>query len=101
MPLLLRWWRALLNLVSLHRDDSAHWVEPANDITRAVLSGQPLGLPALSEPAAAVTEEPDVIVEVAAPELPEIAAEVEAAAAEERREVPATRTRRRRGHRAA
>ena len=106
MAILLRWWRSLLDLLPLHGDDSARWVEPANDITRAILSGQTLWLPELAETAPVVTETPavpDVAVEVATPTLPEIAAEMEEAApaAEERRETPATRTRRRRGRRAA
>ena len=103
MALLIRWWRSLLGALSFRGDESAHWVEPANDITRAILSGQPLWLPAQVDVAAVGAEAPDVAVEVAAPALPEVAArvEVEESAAEERREVPPTRTRRRRGRRAA
>lgn len=104
MVLLIRWWRSLLAALSFRGDESAHWVEPANDITRAILSGQPLWLPAQAETTAVGVEAPAVAVEVAAPALlPEVAAqvEVEESAAEERREVPPTRTRRRRGRRAA
>lgn len=105
MAILLRWWRSLLDLLPFRGDDSDRWVEPANDITRAILSGQTLWLPALAETAPVSTEAPaapDVVVEVAAAALGEVAAEVEeGTAAEERREAPATRTRRRRGRRAA
>ena len=120
MAFLIRWWRTVLRALSLRRDRDAGWVEPANFITQAVLSGQPLWLPAFDPSAdlpkvtapAAVVEEDELEVHLpVAPEVEEVAAEVQqpAAALEEpevavepqRHAAPATRTRRRRSRRAA
>jgi hypothetical protein len=121
MAILIRWWRAVLRALSLRRDANSRWIQPANEITRAVLSGEPLWLPAydpsveLPRVARPAVKEPEPIVEPAAA-VPEAfvaeAAEIEAPAAAEaeqperlaepqRHAAPATRTRRRRSRRAA
>lgn len=120
MAFLIRWWRAVFRALSLRKDRDAGWVEPANFITQAVLSGQPLWLPAFDPAAdlpkvalpAAVIEEDTVEPELpVAPEVEQVAAEVDEPAAvieeadvaiePQRHTAPATRTRRRRGRRAA
>ncbi|MEP7215503.1 MAG: hypothetical protein ABI782_04570 [Anaerolineaceae bacterium] len=108
MALLLRWWQSLLQALSLgggNRDDG--WVEPGNDITRAILSGTIGGLPTFlidgaELPAAAVAEDPRPAEsdESLVAERRDVPEEVPAPA-EHQRGAPATRTRKRRGHRAA
>ena len=100
MAFLLRWWQSFLHALSLGvggKNDG--WVEPGNEITRAILSGAVTGLPMLQAEAVEIPE-------VKAPGLPlvtEAPGEVieEPAAAEQQREAPATRPRKRRGRRAA
>lgn len=107
MAFVFRWWQSFLHALSLggnSKDDG--WVEPGNEITRAVLSGAVMGLSRLGfetieVPAIAVAEEL-VAVEHDLPTVEELpGVEVEAPAAAQQREAPTTRTRKRRGHRAA
>ena len=107
MAFVFRWWQSLLHALSLGgsgKDDG--WVEPGNEITRAVLSGAVMGLSrfqnetievsAIAVAAALVPTEPDLpIVEHLS------GVEVEALAAEQQREAQTIRPRKRRGHRAA
>jgi hypothetical protein len=99
------WWRALMALIRAKQE--AHWIEPGNEITRAILSGhvQEIGPRQVRVTAAAPMAATDApFVATPAAELPEpVVAEPAAAAIEETpaaAEVPA-RSRRRRSHRAA
>lgn len=100
MAFLLRWWQSFVHALSLGggaKNDG--WVEPGNEITRAILSGAVTGLPMLRAEAVELPE----IMALGLPLVTEAPGEVleEPAAAEQQREAPATRTRKRRGHRAA
>lgn len=99
MAFLVRWWQSFLRaLSSANSDRDDGWVEPGNTITRAILSGAVSGLPALQLEASAQAE---VLLPAlpAAADVPDV--EVEPAAAEETREAPSARPRKRRAHRAA
>lgn len=101
------WWRALLAIFREKQD--AHWVEPSNEITRAILSGnapnigrRDVQVSAVTAAAAVATEASFVAVPTAETAEP-VLAESAAAAIEETPsagEVP-PRSRRRRSHRAA
>jgi hypothetical protein len=59
----IRWWRAILALLQLNRGAAGDgWVEPSNDITRAILSGRALLLasPPRAQSIAAPVETPNV-----------------------------------------
>lgn len=94
------WWRALLAMIQAKQE--AHWIEPSNEITRAILSGQApetarreVYVTTPASAATAATKAPFVATPAA--EMPEpVVAEPAAAAAE----VP-ERSRRRGSHRAA
>lgn len=107
MASLFGWWRALLALIQAKQE--TRWVEPSNEITRAILSGHVPELaprqvrvaPASAAPMAAskTTFVPAPLADMPGP----LAAEPAAAAIEEApaaAEGPA-RSRRRRSHRAA
>ena len=105
MAFLARWWQSFLHTLSLgkgERDDG--WVEPGNEITRTILSGA-IVLPALQFEAVELpvaASEASRLAETAQPpvaDAPDVP--VEAPAAAQQREAPATRTRKRRGRRAA
>jgi len=108
MAFLLRWWQSFLHVLSVgggHRDDG--WVEPGNQITRAILSGAIGNLPMLvmettELPAVGVSEDPRPVEmdETLVAETPDERVETPAAT-EQQRGTPATRTRKRRGRRAA
>ena len=106
MAFLLRWWQSFLHTLSFSGGGQGDgWVEPGNEITRAILSGDVGALPALQLEAAEATQMADYDPRPAQADAP-VSADVadealEAPAAEEQREAPATRTRKKRGRRAA
>ena len=108
MAFLLRWWRSFLDALSLgggNRTDG--WVEPGNEITRAILSGAISDLPAFligaaELPTTVVADDPRPAesAESLAAELRDVPVEAPPAP-EQQRVAPATRTRKRRGRHAA
>ena len=106
MAFLLRWWQSFLHTLSFSGGGQGDgWVEPGNEITRAILSGDVGALPALQLEAAEATQMADYDPRPAQADAP-VSADVadealDAPAAEEQREAPATRTRKKRGRRAA
>ncbi len=106
MAFLLRWWQSLLHALSKGGGKEDGWVEPGNEITRAILTGSLAGLPAFEfvteellatsvpgEPRVVEAEQPMVV------DVPDVA--VDEPAAEQQDEAPAPRTKKRRGRRAA
>ncbi|MEP6870555.1 MAG: hypothetical protein ABI939_01765 [Anaerolineaceae bacterium] len=108
MAFLLRWWQSFLDALSLGGGDrNDGWVEPGNDITRAILSGAISDLPtflsgAAELPTTAVADDPGPTesAEPLAAELRDVPVEAPPVP-EQQREAPATRTRKRRGRHAA
>lgn len=102
MAFLLRWWQSFLQALTRGGSDKeSGWVEPGNDITRAILTGGVPALPGLLFETNGLAEqtlaEEPPLVETGLPVEPDSPdAAIEAPAAEEQAEAPATRTRKKR-----